>query len=178
MHIRVSLSQQSDGRNRLAEAVTCVRSRLAAANATRLFVATMYQSNRRALSSALAPHGVSVHWFGKSMEAQAESTAGSDSALADMLLMGGAAEVLVTPGSTFGYVAQGLAGSRATTYGGTHTSRELVGKAGPDCAAVATSEPNFHFLQHALRAHRSCKAGAGAALARHSEMYQRSAMKH
>ena len=60
------------------------------------------------------------------MEAQASRAKGRFS-LADMVLMGGAREVLVTPGSTFGYVAQGLAGRRAITYGGTHTSRELVG---------------------------------------------------
>ena len=34
-----------------------------------------------------------------------------------MLLMGGAVEVLVTPGSTFGYVVHGLSGGRATLYG-------------------------------------------------------------
>ena len=83
----------------------------------------------------------------------AESSAASDSALADMLLMGGAREVLVSPGSTFGYVAQGLAGRRATIYGGTHTSRELVGHDTRHCSAIATSEPNFHFLKHALKKH-------------------------
>ena len=81
------------------------------------------------------------------MEAQSESASGADSALADMLLMGGAVEVLVTPGSTFGYVVHGLSGGRATLYGGTHTSRELVGPKAGDCTAVRTSEPNFHFLK-------------------------------
>ena len=138
----------------------------------------MYQTNRRMLSAELRPHGVRVHWFGKSMEAQAESTAGADSALADMLLMGGAREVLVTPGSTFGYVVHGLSGGRATLYGGTHTSRDLVGPAALDCSAVPTSEPNFHFLRHALRTYPTCRAGAREARARGSDIYERSAMQH
>ena len=85
----------------------------------------------------------------------------------------------VTPGSTFGYVAQGLTASGAATlYGGTHTSRELVGPAQRDCSPVATSEPNFHFLKHALRAYASCRAGQREARARGSEIYQRSALQH
>ena len=136
------------------------------------------------------------------MEAQSESASGADSALADMLLMGGAVEVLVTPGSTFGYVVHGLSGGRATLYGGTHTSRELVGPKAGDCTAVRTSEPNFHFLkvrgmqrkqkqanaltaltpsfslQHAIRGYKSCRQGAAEAIKRGSEIYRRSAMQH
>ena len=111
------------------------------------FTAHRYSANRKGLSTALSHHGITTHWFGKSVEAQSESASGADSALADMLLMGGAVEVLVTPGSTFGYVVHGLSGGRATLYGGTHTSRELVGPKAGDCTAVRTSEPNFHFLK-------------------------------
>ena len=178
MHMRISLADQRDGQRKLETAAACARSRLAAANASHLFLATMYQSNRRALSAALGRSGVRVHWFGRSMEAQAESSAASDSALADMLLMGGAREVLVTPGSTFGYVAQGLAGRRATVYGGTHTSRDLVGPAARDCSGVATSEPNFHFLRHATNRYESCRAGAREAKKRDSAMYRLSSMQH
>lgn len=178
MHVRVNFADQRDGQQKLARAVACARSRLTAANASRLFLATMYASNRKALSSALGPLGVQVHWFGRAMEAQAESTAASDSALADMLLMGGAHEVLVTPGSTFGYVVQGLTGRRATIYGGTHTSRDLVGPAQTDCSAVATPEPNFHFLRHAINRYDECRRGAREAEKRGSTVYRLSAMKH
>lgn len=178
MHVRANLVEQRDGSSRLARAVACVRARLTATNTSRLFVATMYSANRRALAQALRPHGISVHWLGRSMEAQGESAAASDSALLDMMLMGGATEVLVTPGSTFGYVAQGLAGRRATVYGGTHTSRELVGPSAQDCSAVSTTEPNFHYLRHALRAFRSCRDGEREAKARSSELVHRSSMLH
>ena len=43
MHVRSSLADQRDGRQRLDDAVRCARARLAAANASTLFVATMYQ---------------------------------------------------------------------------------------------------------------------------------------
>lgn len=177
MHVRINFADQRDGSRRLHQAITCARTRLVASNTTKLFVATMYASNRRALKEALATDGISVHWLGRAMEAQGESREGSDSALADMVLMGGAREVLVTPGSTFGYVAQGLAGRRAITYGGTHTSRELVGPQQAQCSSVPTSEPNFHFLKHALRL-EACKAGLRNARARGSEIYQRSSMQH
>ena len=172
------------------------------------FTAHRYSANRKGLSTALSHHGITTHWFGKSVEAQSESASGADSALADMLLMGGAVEVLVTPGSTFGYVVHGpllslLSGGRATLYGGTHTSRELVGPKAGDCTAVRTSEPNFHFLkvravcskakaskptpdpltpsfslQHAIRGYKSCRQGAAEAIKRGSEIYRRSAMQH
>ena len=71
MHMRISLADQRDGQRKLETAAACARSRLAAANASHLFLATMYQSNRRALSAALGRSGVRVHWFGRSMEAQA-----------------------------------------------------------------------------------------------------------
>ena len=112
------------------------------------------------------------------MEAQSESASGADSALADMLLMGGAVEVLVTPGSTFGYVVHGLSGGRATLYGGTHTSRELVGPKAGDCTAVRTSEPNFHFLHHAIGRYEECRAGAKEARRRASVVFRLSSMKH
>ena len=178
MHIRVNFADQSERSRKLESAIECARSRLRASNSSRLFLATMFASNRHAIQAALQPNGISVHWFGKSMEAQAESTASSDSALADMLLMGGAREVLVTPGSTFGYVVQGLAGRRATLYGGTHTSRDLVGPAARDCSAVRTSEPNFHFLRHALSRYAACRLGAQEARKRGSVIYRLSAMQH
>jgi hypothetical protein len=178
MHIRVNFASQRDGPSKVAGAAACVLSRLRAHNASHLFLATMYASNRRSISASLGLHGIRVHWYGKSMEAQAESTDASDSALADMLLMGGAEEVLVTPGSTFGYVAQGLAGRRATIYGGTHTSRDLVGPAQADCSGVATPEPNFHFLRHAISRYSACRAGARDAKKRGSAMYRLSSMQH
>ena len=178
MHVRVNFADQRDGRRRLTGAVRCVRQRLAAVNASDVFVATMYKANRVALRAALGAHAIRVHWFGASVEAQGESSAAADSALADMTLMGTATEVLITPGSTFGYVAHGLGGARASTYGGTHTSRELVGPAAHDCSEIATSEPNFHFLKHALRTYASCRVGAREARARGSELYRRSAMQH
>jgi hypothetical protein len=178
MHVRVNYAEQRDGRRQLKSAIACARARLAANHASRLFLATMYSSNRRMISRELGAVNVSVHWYGRSMEAQAESTAATDSALADMLLMGKAKEVLVTPGSTFGYVAQGLAGQRATVYGGTHTSRDLVGPAGRDCSDVGTGEPNFHFLRHAMKRYSVCRAGAQEATARHSDMFRLSSMLH
>ena len=174
MHIRVNLAEQPPPR--LAAAAACAAARLAAANASTLFVATMFASNRRLLASRLRPMGVRVVSYGKAVEAQGESEATSDSAMADMLLMGGATEVLISPGSTFGYVAHGLSGGRATLYGGTHTSRDLVSRVAGDCLEVPTSEPNFHFLKHALRSYATCRAGAQAARRRGSSLYERSAL--
>ena len=85
---------------------------------------------------------------------------------------------MVGPGSTFGYVAHGLTGGRATLYGPTHISRDLIGPAGEDCAAVPTSEPHFHFLKHAVRAYASCRLGAANATRRGSELYRRSTVLH
>ena len=178
MHVRSNLVEQRDSSRRLSSAVACARSRLAATNSSTLFLATMFSANRRALKEALAPSGIRVQWLGRAIEAQGESREASDGALVDMLLMGRAREVLVTPGSTFGYVAQGLAGRRATVYGGTHTSRELVGPAARDCSSVGTSEPNFHFLKHALRSFSACRVGARAAAARGSALYERSSKLH
>mgnify|MGYP004357565177 CR=1 FL=1 len=56
--------------------------------------------------------------------------------------------------------------------------RELVGHDTRHCSAIATSEPNFHFLKHALKKFGACRAGAKEAHARSSEMYRLSSMQH
>jgi len=176
IHVRVSLQEQEKKLDRLGGAVSCLRARLAANNASTVFLATMHSANRRALAQALRPFGHRVVWYGRAVEVQAASRSATDSALADMALMGGAAEVLISAGSTFGYVAQGLSGRRATLYGGTHTSRELVGPRAPDCSAVGTTEAAFHFLPHATRRYTSCREGA--VRAKQSALFLSSAVRH
>mmetsp|Transcript_26049 Transcript_26049/g.66126 ORF Transcript_26049/g.66126 Transcript_26049/m.66126 type:complete len:94 (-) Transcript_26049:170-451(-) len=93
--------------------------------------------------------------------------------------MGRAREVMVNAGSTFGYVAQGLSGGRATRYGGTHTSAQFVGHVGSrDCRDVGTSEASFHLLPSALRASEECRAGEHEARRRDSALLAASMVKH
>lgn len=138
----------------------------------------MSDTNRHALAAQL--RGMHVLWHGRAVGVQSASVNATSAAVFDLWAMGAAAEVLVTPGSTFGYVAHGLAGSRATQYGGTHTSREIIGEAmqGADCRDVGTSEPAFHFLKKAVGRYQSCRAGQRAALSRGSELYRLSSVMH
>lgn len=178
MHMRMPLKPKS-----IEGVVRCARSRLAAHNASTLFLATLYGANRRLLDTAFresGQHGATrIVWFGTSLEAQSESRTGSDAAVADMWLMGRAKEVMVNAGSTFGYVAHGLSGGHATRYGGTHTSVSFVGAVGPnDCRAVGTNEASFHLLPNALRASPACKAGEREARRRGSTLFANSLVKH
>ena len=174
MHVRMSLKARQ-----AENAARCARARLAANNASTLFLATLYGANRRMLEQMLRASGHTVVWYGRTLEAQGESQTGSDAALADMWLMGRAQEVMVNAGSTFGYVAQGLSGGRATRYGGTHTSAQFVGKTGPnDCHAVGTAEASFHLLPQAMRASAACRAGEREAWRRSSALFASSTVKH
>lgn len=114
----------------------------------------MHEPTRHALAAALP--GVEVIWFGRALGAQGASSRAIVSAVSDMWLMGAGTEarllsfsnlrvdrrarvafitfspplslkVMITPGSTFGYVAHAISGGRATMYGGTHTSHDLIG---------------------------------------------------
>ena len=157
----------------------CVLARLAANNASTLFLATLFGANRRMLEQALAAKGRRVVWFGRTLERQSESSSGSDAAVADMWLMGRAREVMVNAGSTFGYVVHGLSGGRATRYGGTHTSAHFVGAVGPnDCRAVGTPEASFHLLPSALRSSTACRTGEREAKRRHSVLFASMTVKH
>ena len=142
-------------------------------NTTKLFVATMYASNGRALKEALATDGISVHWLGRAMKRRASRAKHVQPS--PIVLMGGAHEVLVTPGSTFGYVAQGLAVAvQSPTAARTHHAAR---RSSAGSMLERPDEPNFHFLKHALRLD-ACKAGLRNARARGSEIYQRSSMQH
>ena len=174
MHVRMPLKAKQ-----MENVARCARERLAANNASILFLATLFGANRRMLKQSLSESGHALVWFGRTLEAQAESKVGTDAALADMWLMGRAREVMVNAGSTFGYVAQGLSGGRATRYGGTHTSAQFVGNVGPnDCRDVGTTEASFHLLPQATRASTACRAGEREARRRSSALYASSTVKH
>ena len=109
--------------------------------------------------------------------AQSESRSGTDAAVADMYLMGRAAEVMVNAGSTFGYVVHGLSGGLGIRYGGTHTSRHFAGR-GRGCEDVGTREASFHMVADALRASSACRQGEREALKRRSALYAASILRH
>ena len=174
MHMRMPLKE-----SKVESTAQCIRARLAAHNASTLFLATLFGANRPLLERALSASGHRVLWFGRTQEAQSETRTGSDAAVADMWLMGHASEVMVNAGSTFGYVVQGLSGGRATRYGGTHTSTQFVGTIGTnDCRDVGTSEAAFHLLPNALRASPACRSGEREARRRGSALYASSTLKH
>ncbi|KAL1503966.1 hypothetical protein AB1Y20_010383 [Prymnesium parvum] len=174
MHVRAQLTGDA---NKLAAAAACARSRLRANNASLLFLATMHEQTRHALAAALPE--VKVLWFGRAIGAQGSSRRATISAVSDLWLMGAAKEVMVTPGSTFGYVAHAISGGRATLYGGTHTSHDLIGATSDnDCREVPTSEAAFHFLKHARSRFESCRAGHRNASMRTTDLYRLSSVIH
>lgn len=123
--------------------------------------------------------GVTVLWFGRAMGTQGASRRATDSAVSDLWLMGSAREVMITPGSTFGYVAHAISGGRATVYGSTHTSHDLIGRTSPDdCREVLTSEAAFHYLKHARASFQSCHAGHKNTSMRTTNLYELSSVVH
>ena len=172
MHARLEI-----GSGRLDGVLRCVRARLAARNASRLFLASMHTSNRKLLSDALGPSGITVVTFGRAVGAQSESRSGTDAALADMYLMGQSAEVMVNAGSTFAYVVHGLSGGEAIRYGGTHTSAQFAGH-GRSCEDVGTREASFHLIADALRSSSACRMGEREARRRSSALYAASILRH
>ena len=87
MHVRAQLTERTS----LVAAVRCARSRLAANNASTLFLATMHEGTRLALARHM--RGVQVLWYGQAIGTQGATKRAADSAVADLWLMGAAREV-------------------------------------------------------------------------------------
>ena len=141
----------------------CARNRLRAQNASVLFLATMARRTRDDFAGGLRRDGVRVEWYGDAVGVQGETRAQLDAAVLDLWLLGTAEELLVSRGSTFSYVAHGLAGRAATVYGLSHNSNAGHGRLG-ECARVPTAEPSFHMLGRAI-GRPACRAGVANASA-------------
>ena len=141
----------------------CARTRLRAQNASVLFLATMARRTRDDFAGGLRRDGVRVEWYGDAVGVQGETRAQLDAAVLDLWLLGTAEELLVSRGSTFSYVAHGLAGRAATVYGLSHNSNAGHGRLG-ECARVPTAEPSFHMLGRAI-GRPACRAGVANASA-------------
>eukprot|EP00966_Prymnesium_polylepis_P329487 7385173-Prymnesium_polylepis.1 len=137
----------------------------------------MHEPTRHALAAALP--GVEVLWYGRAIGAQGASRRATVSAVSDLWLMGAGVEVMITPGSTFGYVAHAISGGRAMLYGSTHTSHDPVGRTSShDCREVPTTEAAFHFLKHARSRFETCRAGHRNSTLRMGGLYRLSSVVH
>ena len=86
-------------------------------------------------------------------------------------------ELILARGSTYGYLAHGLAGVPATVYGISHVNIERK-QAIAHCGRVPTNEACFHQLGNAIHSSAHCQAGHRNATARHSVLYQLSETSH
>jgi len=155
IHVRTNLADANE--HKRAAVLRCVKARLAALGASRLFVATMSSSTRSILEHALGPK-TAVLWWGDAVGVQGETPHQLDAAVIDLWLLGNmSSEVLVSRGSTYSYVAHGLSGRRATVYGVSHNSAASGGILS-DCASIPTTEASFHLARRALQS-KQCRRG-------------------
>ena len=165
MHVRCSFPLSGwCSSNKLASYARCARARIAAARrrdtqrsegAARpvvLFIATMHDRDRRTLAALLSDTGAKVtHVRGAAAE-RVESGVRwqEDGRVLDTYLLSLGSELLLTPGSTFGYVAIALAAPSAMV-----TMLDT-------CRSPPMRESPFHVFKHALRTSSACRNRAAA----------------
>ena len=153
VHLRSVPSEHQEQRD-----FECIQQRLAATNASVLLVATMHSHLRDKLARRLK--SVEVVWMDGTEATQGVSTHHMDSAAIDLALLGRTDSLMLQKASTFGYLAHGLGGTPATSYGVGHVSIRMPS----GCQDVPTTEPSFHFYGQALKQYRSCKLGSNKML--------------
>jgi hypothetical protein len=156
MHIRTGMTKKEH-----EQSVECVLQAVSRANATAVLIVSMHEKELQRLSAQLSPV-VKVLRAPPAPPAQGADASHFESAVLDILYLASTDGLLLSRGSTFGYIVAGLARRPATIF-----SRSPVvhlsgaGKVGT-CEVAPSTEPVFHQMASAVRGSPSCLAASRA----------------
>jgi hypothetical protein len=156
MHIRSAMTHEEH-----EQSVECARRAMSATNATAVLLVSMHGRELQRLSAQLSPV-VKVLRTPPAPPAQGADASHFEAAVLDMLYLASTDGLLLSRGSTFGYVAAGLARRPATIFSRSPVVQmSKAGKVGT-CEVVPSTEPVFHQLSAAVLTMPSCLAASRA----------------
>mmetsp|Transcript_15975 Transcript_15975/g.50884 ORF Transcript_15975/g.50884 Transcript_15975/m.50884 type:complete len:237 (+) Transcript_15975:430-1140(+) len=156
MHVRSTMTHQGH-----EQSVECVRRVVSTANATAVLLVSMHHRDLDRLSAQLSPV-VKVLRTPPAPPAQGADASHFESAVLDLLYLASTDGLLLSRGSTFGYLAAGLARRPTTIFSRTSfVGMSGTGKVGT-CEVVPSTEPVFHVMGTAVRTTPSCLAASRA----------------
>lgn len=156
MHVRSTMTHKGH-----EQSVECVRRVVSTANATAVLLVSMHHRDLDRLSAQLSPV-VKVLRTPPAPPAQGADASHFESAVLDLLYLASTDGLLLSRGSTFGYLAAGLARRPTTIFSSTSfVGMSGAGKVGT-CEVVPSTEPVFHVMGTAVRTTPSCLAASRA----------------